>query len=191
MVFTRTEEAIQKGSMAGRTDICTAIITKEHNMTLRNVSFNPDDVAAGSMLPLTCTIKNSGLNDETDCLISVSINEEEIFREVLTRPIPVGASAEAEISVPLPGGMPMGTEVTVQVQPQNAADCDSTDNSYVITLGAPELKLTAGKTVTDTSTAITAEITNTSSYDTTATLVIRDTDEDGAILRTYQDIAVA
>ena len=191
LVFTRTDETIQKDTMVGSTDICTAIITKEHNMTLQNVSFNPDDVAAGSTLPLTCTIKNSGLNDEAAYIISASTTDGEIFQEAFTQSIPVGESAEAEISLPLPGGMPMGTEVMVQVQPQNAVDCDSTDNSYVITLGMPELKLTAEKTVTDTSTAITAAITNTSSYDTAATLVIKNTDADGAILKTYHDIAVA
>lgn len=140
-VMTRRDVTITEGNVDDECEIAWTTIGDKHDLALSYATYDQNDVAAGSTLPITLGVLNKG----TDAINTVTITVKNskgstVFTE--TTPLTILPGVEKEMTI----NVPMGEELTLDtytVTVENGSnDYNTEDNSYAVKIGYTNLQLT-------------------------------------------------
>ena len=184
LAFTRTDVSIGEESVDESTDLCITTISPYHKLGIESVAYKEEDVVPGQNLPLSITLSNHGFMEESDYVISVNCEGNQVHSQRISELVAVGETKEVTVDLPIPTGASAETTYIISVLPSNGLQED-VGIPYEIVVGRPDLQLQAVKKETGSITSVDVEIKNISNFETNAHLYIRSGDENGAVLKEY------
>lgn len=178
-LFTRTDAAFNgELGMETTTDLCISSVLPQSKLEMGAIEYTEEDMMPGDTAVLTVPVTNDGLESTgTNDKVQIVCGTEVIGGAVLNQKMEPGQTEQVEITADMPENLPENAELTVQT----ISEAGGSDDTQQITAGGAELNLTVEQPDMDTFSVI---VSNTSGYDTTASLSIKN--ETGETLGTEE-----
>lgn len=178
-LFTRTDAAFNgELGMETTTDLCISSVLPQSKLEMGAIEYTEEDMMPGDTAVLTVPVTNDGLESTgTNDKVQIACGTEVIGEAVLNQKMEPGQTEQVEITADMPENLPENAELTVQT----ISEAGGSDDTQQITAGGAELNLTVEQPDMDTFSVI---VSNTSGYDTTASLSIKN--ETGEPIKTEE-----
>ena len=185
VAFTRRSAVIGEESITEATDLCIAEIKGFHDLTLLSAEVDETDVVAAATVPVTLTVKNNGLFDESGVLVTGTLDGVKKVSAICDTSIAKGDTAAITVQLPLESVITPKTEYVFSIAPVNAEDRSAADNEASLILGYADLQLNAELIGSGENKSALIDVENLSGIDTNAILHIYDDDEERTQLAAY------
>ena len=171
-LFTRTDAAFNDElGLETTTDLCISSVLPQSNLEMGAIEYTEEDMMPGDTAVLTVPVTNDGLEGTgTDGKVQILYETEVIGTAILNGKMEPGQTEQVEVTANLPDNLPKNAELTVQT----ISEAGGSSDAQQITAGGVELNLTVEQPDIDTFSVI---VSNTSGYDTTASLSINNETE--------------
>lgn len=178
-LFTRTDAAFNgELGMETTTDLCISSVLPQSKLEMGAIEYTEEDMMPGDTAVLTVPVTNDGLESTgTNDKVQIVCGTEVIGEAVLNQKMEPGQTKQVEVTADMPADLPENAELTVRT----ISEAGGSDDTQQITAGGAELNLTVEQPDMDTFSVI---VSNTSGYDTTASLSIKN--ETGETLGTEE-----
>ena len=173
IALLRSDVTVEEERVLEDADLCSFVAEPKATILLQDPSVNEDEVGPGESTFVTVSVVNNGLQVSDSRTISVSCKDE-ILGTASTGELAPGQCSNLEIPVTLPADLVPNTEIVLK------DDGDDLDEQCSLTIGKVNLALAA----TGGKDGIDIDIQNASGFSTNATVVVRENDEEGGILKT-------
>ena len=173
-LFARTDAVFNDG-LETKTDLCFTSVFPQSKLEMGTIEYTEEDMMPGEAAVLTVPVTNNGLESTgTNDKVQVLYGTDVIGETVLNQEMEPGQTNQVEITASMPADLPEKAELTVQTVSE-----EGSNETQQITSGSVELDVAVEQPDMDTF-SVTAS--NTSGYDTSASLLIKT--ETGDTLRT-------
>lgn len=115
-------------------DLVWTKVTGTSNLSIQDVSYDPDGIAAGETVPVTLSIANNGDHVVTNA--DVYVNGEKVISELLN--LHLGKTTEIVVDVTCPD---MLSEFTFGIYEAGMTDSQSEDNEAKLQIGYPDINV--------------------------------------------------
>jgi len=159
------------------------------NIQLSSVFYSHEDVIPGEKLTVTAHIENIGGRRVDN--VNVFVNGTDIGSLQINGGLQIGEFAELEFEIPIPIGMSEQTNFIITIVPTESFGFNMHNNSYTLTLGAPNMTLTLVRNLVDENdedgaVIVTATVKNETVFPADVNLIVRRNALDGEILDIIQ-----
>jgi hypothetical protein len=185
IVYNNSVMAIIGGELLESNDLELLRTRPLPNIRVTDVRYSHQNTNPGGSLPVTAVIENHGGRRVN----SVDVYVNDVLRNTITIPgsLEPGGTAEVEFTLTMPSVNEQARFV-IMILPNGLPDFDTKDNSYTLSLGAPNLTLSLARNSVDENDEtgairITATVTNETRYPARANLVVRRDAADGEIIK--------
>ena len=173
-LFTRTDATFENG-LDTTTDLCISSVFPQSKLEIGEIEYTEEDMMPGEAAVVTVPVTNDGLaSADTDGGVQVLYGEEVIGEATLNQEMEPGQTEQVEITASMPDNLPEEAALTVQTVSE-----EGNNETQQITSGSVELDVAVEQPDMDT---FSVTVSNTSGYDTSASLLIKT--ETGDILKT-------
>ena len=168
-LFTRTNAAFNgELGMETTTDLCISSVLPQSKLEMGAIEYTEEDMMPGDTAMLTVPLTNDGLESTgTNDKVQIVCGTEVIGEAVLNQKMEPGQTEQVEVTADMPENLPENAKLTVQT----ISEAGESSDTQQITAGGAELNLTVEQPDMDTFSVI---VSNTSGYDTTASLSIKN-----------------
>lgn len=173
-LFTRTDATFENG-LDTTTNLCISSVFPQSKLEIGEIEYTEEDMMPGESAVVTVPVTNDGLaSADTDGRVQLLYGEEVIGKAALNRDMEPGQTEQVEITASMPDNLPEEAALTVQTVSE-----EGNNETQQITSGSVELDVAVEQPDMDT---FSVTVSNTSGYDTSASLLIKT--ETGDILKT-------
>ncbi len=181
MVYARDNIELNDEDFQKTTDLCSKDITSFHSVYLGDIAYNEEDVRPGEKLPISIFIKNNGMVKEKKVKLIATSGEKVLLNSTLNRELEIGSTVSGDVSIPLPEEISADTTIQIRVEPTEGENISCTEDTREIKIGKTDLALLVDEDLENKEVEV--KVVNGSNIASDAVLRVRDTDENGDVLK--------
>ena len=182
VVFVRKDIEFNEDNFIEHSAICDAKIVPNYDLSLVEIDYSDEGIEIGDNVPITYTIKNSGLFDIESYTVSIIDSEDNtIFERTIDEQILIGEEKIESVEFEFPNISKL-TNYTFKISPNNVYDGLSYNNTCDLFIGHSSISAKVEKTLSGCGDAMQISVQNNGRTDENLMLYIYDGDNYGKVL---------